>query len=103
MLQAAGLNVTAVQNPLSLLQFRRCTSARWPCRMDRRCGRHLGLYTVISEIGTDPKVTCLVDAAARAPERTRISSLLSEQFSNRSRWRRLVGARWLHKLSEERS
>jgi pimeloyl-ACP methyl ester carboxylesterase len=66
-LQAAGLHVTAVQN----------RSTRWRIPLPRRavCWRwdgptilvaHSWGGTVISEIGTDPKVSALVYVAARA-------------------------------------
>jgi pimeloyl-ACP methyl ester carboxylesterase len=64
-LQAAGLNVTAVQNPLSSLAD--SVAHSWG-------------GTVISQVGTDPKVTGLVYVAARAPDANEDFVALSKQF-----------------------
>src|ERR1700716_2107877 len=69
-LQAAGLHVTAVQNPLTSLEDSVAATRRALALQDgptvlvaHSCGG-----TVISETGTDPKVTALVYVAARAPD-----------------------------------
>src|SRR5271156_220175 len=69
-LQAAGLKVTAVQNPLTSLKDSVEATRR---ALDDQDGptvlvAHSWGGTVISEVGTDPKVTALVYIAARAPD-----------------------------------
>ena len=69
-LQAAGLNVTAVQNPLTSLADSVATTRRALALQDGPTVlvAHSWGGTVISEAGTDPKVTGLVYVAARAPD-----------------------------------
>jgi pimeloyl-ACP methyl ester carboxylesterase len=69
-LQAAGLRVTSVQNPLTSLADA-AAAARWV--LARQDGPtvlvgHSWSGTLVSEVGTDPKVTALVYVAARAPD-----------------------------------
>jgi pimeloyl-ACP methyl ester carboxylesterase len=69
-LQAAGLNATAVQNPLSSLADDVAATRRI---LDLQDGPtvlvgHSFAGTVISEAGVDPKVRSLVYVAARAPD-----------------------------------
>src|SRR5450755_1833308 len=69
-LQAAGLNVTAVQNPLTSLEDSVAATRR---ALALQTGptvlvAHSWGGTVISETGIDPKVTALVYVAARAPD-----------------------------------
>src|SRR3978361_642075 len=69
-LQAAGLNVTAVQNPLTSLADSVAATRRALALQDGPTvlvGHSWG-GTVISETGTDAKVTALVYVAARAPD-----------------------------------
>jgi pimeloyl-ACP methyl ester carboxylesterase len=68
-LQAAGLNVTAVQNPLTSLEDSVAATRRALALQDGPTVlvAHSWGGTVISEVGTDPKVTALVYVAARAP------------------------------------
>lgn len=69
-LQAAGLHVTAVQNPLSSLADDLAATRRALALQDGPTvlvGHSYG-GTVISESGLDPKVTALVYVAARAPD-----------------------------------
>ena len=69
-LQAAGLNVTAVQNPLNSLDDSVAATRRALALQDGPTvlvGHSFG-GTVISEVGTDPKVSSLVYVAARAPD-----------------------------------
>jgi pimeloyl-ACP methyl ester carboxylesterase len=68
LLQAAGLNVTSVQNPLTSLaaaEARRILALQvGPTVMIG----HSWSGTLVSEVGDDPKVTALVYVAARAPD-----------------------------------
>jgi pimeloyl-ACP methyl ester carboxylesterase len=69
-LQAAGLQVTAVQNPLSSLADSVAATRRALALQDGPTVlvAHSWGGTVITEIGTDPKVSALVFVAARAPD-----------------------------------
>ena len=69
-LQAAGLHVTAVQNPLTSLADSVAETRRVLAQQDGPTVlvAHSWGGTVISEVGTDPKVTGLVYVAARAPD-----------------------------------
>ena len=70
LLQAAGLNVTAVQNPLTSLADSDAAARRELALQDGPTVlvAHSWGGTVISDVGTDPKVTALVYVAARAPD-----------------------------------
>jgi len=81
-LQAAGLHVTAVQNPLSSLQDSVDATRRALALQDGPTvlvGHSFG-GTVISEAGTDPKVSALVYVAARAPDAKEDFVALSGKF-----------------------
>ena len=69
-LQAAGFHVTAVQNPLTSLADSVAATRRALALQDGPTVlvAHSWGGTVISEVGTDPKVTALVYVAARAPD-----------------------------------
>jgi pimeloyl-ACP methyl ester carboxylesterase len=69
-LQAAGLNVTAVQNPLTSLADSLAATRHALALQDGPTvlAAHSWGGTVISEAGLDPKVTALVYVAARAPD-----------------------------------
>ena len=69
-LQAAGLHVTAVQNPLNSLEDSVAATRRALAQQDGPTVlvAHSWGGTVISEVGNDPKVTGLVYIAARAPD-----------------------------------
>jgi pimeloyl-ACP methyl ester carboxylesterase len=69
-LQAAGLKVTAVQNPLTSLADSVASTRRALALQDGPTVlvAHSWGGTVISETGTDPKVTAPVYVAARAPD-----------------------------------
>ena len=69
-LQAAGLHVTAVQNPLTSLADSVAETRRVLAQQDGPTVlvAHSWGGTVISEVGNDPKVTGLVYVAARAPD-----------------------------------
>lgn len=81
-LQAAGLHVTAVQNPLTSLQDSVAATRRALALQDGPTVlvAHSWGGTVISEVGTDPKVTGLVYVAARAPDANEDFVALSAKF-----------------------
>ncbi|QHP73862.1 alpha/beta hydrolase [Bradyrhizobium sp. LCT2] len=81
-LQAAGLHVTAVQNPLSSLADSVEATKRALAEQDGPTVlvAHSWGGTVISQVGTDPKVTGLVYIAARAPDANEDFVALSKQF-----------------------
>jgi pimeloyl-ACP methyl ester carboxylesterase len=81
-LQAAGLHVTAVQNPLTSLADSLAATRRALALQDGPTvlAAHSWGGTVISEVGTDPKVTALVHVAARAPDAGEDFVALSAKF-----------------------
>jgi pimeloyl-ACP methyl ester carboxylesterase len=81
-LQAAGLHVTAVQNPLTSLADSVAATRRALALQDGPTvlAAHSWAGTVISETGTDPKVTALVYVAARAPDANEDFVALSGKF-----------------------
>jgi pimeloyl-ACP methyl ester carboxylesterase len=81
-LQAAGLRVTAVQNPLTSLADSIAATRRALALQDGPTVlvAHSWGGTVISEVGTDPKVTALVYVAARAPDAGEDFVALSAKF-----------------------
>ena len=81
-LQAAGLHVTAVQNPLTSLADSVAATRRALALQDGPTVlvAHSWGGTVISETGTDPKVTALVYVAARAPDTGEDFVALSGKF-----------------------
>src|SRR5467141_2059848 len=81
-LQAAGLHVTAVQNPLTSLADSVAETRRVLARQDGPTVlvAHSWGGTVISETGTDPKVSALVYVAARAPNANEDFVALSGKF-----------------------
>jgi pimeloyl-ACP methyl ester carboxylesterase len=82
LLQAAGLNVTAVQNPLTSLQDSVAATRRALALQDGPTVlvAHSWGGTVISETGLDPKVSALVYVAARAPDADEDFVALSGKF-----------------------
>ena len=81
-LQAAGLRVTSVQNPLTSLADA-AAATRWAlARQDGPTvlAGHSWSGTLVSEMGTDPKVTALVYVAARAPDAGEDFVALSRKF-----------------------
>jgi pimeloyl-ACP methyl ester carboxylesterase len=82
LLQAAGLHVTAVQNPLSSLADSVAATRRALALQDGPTvlAGHSWAGTVVSEVGTDPKVTALVYVAARAPDANEDFVALSAKF-----------------------
>ena len=81
-LQAAGLHVTAVQNPLTSLADSVASTRRALALQDGPTVlvAHSWGGTVISETGIDPKVTALVYVAARAPDAGEDFVALSGKF-----------------------
>ena len=82
LLQAAGLKVTAVQNPLTSLADSVAATRRALALQDGPTVlvAHSWAGTVISETGIDPKVTALVYVAARAPDAGEDFVALSGKF-----------------------
>jgi pimeloyl-ACP methyl ester carboxylesterase len=82
LLQAAGLHVTAVQNPLTSLADSDTETKRVLALQDGPTVlvAHSWGGTVISDVGTDPKVTGLVYIAARAPDADEDFVALSGKF-----------------------
>jgi pimeloyl-ACP methyl ester carboxylesterase len=82
LLQAAGLKVTAVQNPLTSLKDSIEATRRALALQDGPTVlvAHSWGGTVISEVGTDPKVSSLVYIAARAPDANEDFVALSGKF-----------------------
>ena len=70
LLQARGVNVTAVQNPLTSLADDFAATQRVLAAQDGPVVLvgHSYASMVITEAGIDPKVTALVSLAARAPD-----------------------------------
>ena len=81
-LQAAGLHVTAVQNPLTSLEDSVAATRRALALQDGPTvlAAHSWGGTVISEVGADPKVSTLVYIAARAPDAGEDFVALSGKF-----------------------
>ncbi|MEA3196350.1 MAG: hypothetical protein QOF32_402 [Gammaproteobacteria bacterium] len=81
-LQAAGLHVTAVQNPLTSIDDSVAETRRVLALQDGPTVlvAHSWGGTVISETGTDPKVSALVYVAARAPDANEDFVALSGKF-----------------------
>lgn len=81
-LQAAGLHVTAVQNPLTSLEDSAAATRRVLAQQDGPTVlmAHSWGGTVISEVGNDPKVAALVYIAARAPDEGEDFVALSQKF-----------------------
>ena len=81
-LQAAGLKVTAVQNPLTSLEDSVAATRRALALRDGPTVlvAHSWGGTVISETGTDAKVSALVYVAARAPDAGEDFVALSGKF-----------------------
>jgi pimeloyl-ACP methyl ester carboxylesterase len=80
-LQAAGLNVTSVQNPLTTLDEAVASAQRVLARQDGPTVLvgHSFSGMIVTEAGVDPKVSAVVYVAARAPD-------AGEDYS--ARWRR---------------
>jgi pimeloyl-ACP methyl ester carboxylesterase len=81
-LQRAGLNVTAVENPLSSLADDVAATRRVLASQDGPTVLvgHSFAGTIISEAGNDPKVSALVYVAARAPDAGEDFAALAAKF-----------------------
>jgi pimeloyl-ACP methyl ester carboxylesterase len=81
-LQASGLHVTSVQNPLTSIDDSVAETRRVLALQDGPTVlvAHSWSGTVISEVGTDPKVSALVYVAARAPDANEDFVALSGKF-----------------------
>jgi pimeloyl-ACP methyl ester carboxylesterase len=81
-LQAAGMHVTAVQNPLSSLADSDAATRRALALQDGPTVLvgHSWAGTVISDVGTESKVSALVYVAARAPDAGEDFVALSAKF-----------------------
>src|SRR6266849_2026333 len=102
-LQAAGLHVTAVQNPLTSLDDSVAATRRALALQDGPTVlvAHSWGGTVISEVGTDPKVTALVYVAARAPDADEDFVALSGKFPQGAARAGIENHDGLTKLSED--
>ena len=81
-LQAAGLNATAVQNPLTTLPEAVASVQRVLARQDGPTVLvgHSFAGMIITEAGIDPKVSALVYVAARAPDAGEDYTALAKTF-----------------------
>lgn len=81
-LQAAGLHVTAVQNPLTSLADADAVTRRVLAQQDGPTVLvgHSWSGTIVSDTGDDPKVSALVYVAARAPDAGEDFVALSGKF-----------------------
>jgi pimeloyl-ACP methyl ester carboxylesterase len=81
-LQAAGLNVTSVQNPLTTLDDAVADTERVLSRQDGPTvlAGHSFSGMIVTEAGVNPKVTALVYVAARAPDAGEDYSALGRKF-----------------------
>jgi pimeloyl-ACP methyl ester carboxylesterase len=81
-LQPAGLNVTAVQNPLTTLDDAVAETKRVLVRQDGPIVLvgHSFAGMIVTETGIDPKVTALVYVAARAPDAGEDYAALAKTF-----------------------
>ena len=81
-LQAAGLNATAVQNPLTTLPEAVASVQRVLARQDGPTVLvgHSFAGMIVTEAGTDPKVSALVYVAARAPDAGEDYTALAKTF-----------------------
>jgi pimeloyl-ACP methyl ester carboxylesterase len=81
-LQAAGLNVTSVQNPLSTLEEAVASAQRVLARQDGPTvlAGHSFSGMIVTEAGIEPKVSALVYVAARAPDAGEDYGALAQKF-----------------------
>ena len=83
-LQATGLNVTSVQNPLTTLGEAVASARKILARQDGPTVLvgHSFSGMIVSEVGADPKVSALVYVAARAPDAGEDYAALAATFSD---------------------
>ena len=81
-LQAAGLSVTSVQNPLTTLDDAVAETQRVLARLDGPIVLvgHSFSGMIVTEVGVDPKVSALVYVAARAPDAGEDYPALAKKF-----------------------
>jgi pimeloyl-ACP methyl ester carboxylesterase len=81
-LQAAGLNVTSVQNPLTTLEESVAAAQRALAMQDGPTVLvgHSFSGMIVTEAGVDPKVSALVYVAARAPDAGEDYAALAKRF-----------------------
>jgi len=81
-LQAAGLNVTSVQNPLTTLEEAVAATERVIARQNGPTvlAGHSFSGMIVTQAGADPKVSALVYIAARAPDAGEDYSALAKRF-----------------------
>jgi pimeloyl-ACP methyl ester carboxylesterase len=81
-LQAAGLNVTSVQNPLTTLDDAVAETQRVLARQDGPTVLvgHSFSGMIVTEVGVDPKVSAVVYVAARAPDAGEDYTALAKKF-----------------------
>jgi pimeloyl-ACP methyl ester carboxylesterase len=81
-LQAAGLDVTSVQNPLTTLDDAVAETQRVLARQDGPTvlAGHSFSGMIVTEAGIDPKVSAVVYVAARAPEAGEDYTALARKF-----------------------
>ncbi len=81
-LQAAGLAVTAVQNPLTTLEAAVAATQRVLARQEGPTvlAGHSFSGVIVTEAGVDPKVSALVYVAARAPDAGEDYTALAKTF-----------------------
>jgi pimeloyl-ACP methyl ester carboxylesterase len=81
-LQAAGLNVTSVQNPLTTLDDAVAEARRVLARQDGPTvlAGHSFSGMIVTELGVDPKVSAVVYVAARAPDAGEDYAALAQRF-----------------------
>ena len=82
LLQAAGLNVTSVQNPLTTLDEAVASAQRVIARQDGPTVLvgHSFSGMIVTEAGIDPKISALVYVAARAPDAGEDYTALAKKF-----------------------
>jgi pimeloyl-ACP methyl ester carboxylesterase len=102
-LQQAGLNATAVQNPLTSLADDAAATRRILALQDGPTVLvgHSWAGTVISETGIDPGVSALVYVAARAPDSGEDYGALASRFPTPPATAGLVKAGGFAQLSED--
>ncbi|HEY2033130.1 MAG TPA: alpha/beta hydrolase [Rhizomicrobium sp.] len=81
-LQAVGLNVTSVQNPLTTLDEAVAETQRVLARQDGPTvlAGHSFSGMIVTEAGVDPKVSAVVYVAARAPDAGEDYTALAKKF-----------------------
>lgn len=81
-LQAAGLNVTSVQNPLTTLDAAVAETKRVLARQDGPTvlAGHSFSGMIVTEAGVDPKVSAVVYVAARAPDAGEDYTALAKKY-----------------------